>query len=334
MSNPLVDYARVTRKKNGFIAVVCFFIAAVISAGILMLNIFWSELFILLIPFLVLPIMFAFQRTIVYLRDNETLSFMVVLSSFVSYFTERNRSNYCVLSELWKLIVTYFGTMFISIIIGSMAFYYTNFLGFGDMLNELLSLPYVTIESMDLILTTYESAYNAFFIMYFVPAGFITCLYGLYLFSINSISFFIRISGVRYTGSLIKRIYRRFKYNNFSILNRKFFALNWPLFILFILGFGVGGYLGFLYNASANAIFTFGLVGAILLSFGLYGSFYFANKEAIYFHFVNDIHNSYMNIKRELDDYLRSIYPNPQEREEISQELFEGEEKENDSNES
>ena len=333
----LRENARFYRKQNGFLAALCFFIAAILSGGLLMVCVFFIDLALLILPFFVLPIFFSFERAIIYLRNNSTLTFSLIFSGYTGYYSERFRSTYNVLGEIWKLIIIYFATSFVSVIVGFIAFYYTNFLGFQDMIVKMMSLKNVTLDSFNSIIDSYPDAYRAFTIVNFVPAATLTSIIGLFLYSTNSVSFFIRISEVKFTGRFIKRIFVRFKKDNASRFYGRFMSLNWPLFVLFILGFALGGYLGYIYKPQSAYIFTFGLVTAFILSFGVFGSFYIANKEAIYFSFINEIQQASFKVKKELEDYLRTIrWANSDEdiKKAVDEVLIGEDEKENDSNES
>jgi len=328
--NDFLIKAQSARKSNGWIAVVCFFVAALLCSGIILLSSFYSSLIVLLVPLFIFPIMFSFQRAIIYLRSNSTLSFGLFFSGIAHYFSERFRSTYGFFGEILKIFLVFIGSFFLSTMVAYFVFYYSNLYGFVDMLNEVINLPYLTIETFEYLIDKYKDVYTYFSIVVQVPTTVITTIFAFLMYSMNSISMFIRFSDVKYSGKFIRRTFKKFKKDNFSNLLKNYLSLNWPFYLLFLIGFGVGGFLGFLYQKDPNTIYGFGFAIAFFLSFSVYGLFYFANKEAIYQVYIPEIINTSDSVKDSIMRLFEGMNFNKDEIEEI----IEGEDKENDSKES
>ena len=104
-------------------------------------------------------------------------------------------------------------------------------------------------------------------------------------------------------------------------------SLNWPLYVLFILGLLGGGYLGYLYEFDGPIICSFALAMGIFLSFGLFGGFAFANKEALFKYFIPSFKQVSEDInKRALEEMQRQAEYNAQ-REAFYKQLREAMEK-------
>ena len=168
-----------------------------------------------------------------------------------------------------------------------------------------------------------------------LPQLFAVAIMGLYFYSTTGHSFFLRMSGVKYPGNYIKDLFLRVVRKNRGEFLKYYFALNWPLYVLFIGGLALGGYIGTFFRFDYSSIFTFGLAFAIFMSFGLYGSIYFANKEAIYFALLGKIQKEDEIFKEEVKRTLQRMV-NSEDVQEIIKELDNEtqEEQKNDSEES
>lgn len=327
--NELVDISRDSRKQNGYIAIICFLFAAILCGGIVLISLLADFLIVILVPLLIFPILFAFQIVIIYLRDNSNLTLSLVFSGFSMFFKERFRSTYNFWSEVWKLAIVYLVTGFLAAIIFFLSFYLSNFLGFGDMIVELLKLPYITLESVESIQNQYNAAHTSFNTACYLTPALLTTIIALLTYSLNSISFFIRVSNVSYSGKYINRIFIRFKINNFKKLFSSYLSLNWPFIFLFLLGLGVGGYFGYIYRGGPSATFVFALASAFLFSFGIFGSVYFANKEALYKGYLDEIRKSAETVKKEIMIMLNQINVGEDKIEDIINGVKEDEDDEN-----
>ncbi|MCR4911186.1 MAG: hypothetical protein K5925_01505 [Bacilli bacterium] len=272
-------------KKNGYFSIIVFFFMAIIIASLVFVNLLFDDLFLIVVPLVVLPICFAFQRAIIILRENDTLSFSLIFSGFSQYFSERFSSTYSFFNSLWKLILIYLGVGFITFITVNLSFYNTNFLGMKDIIDEISSTQ-LTIEALDSLYEQHLDFFVSYRMALSLPCLFALSISALFFFSKNSISFFLRATPIKLSGRDISYLHlQMIKYHK-GLFYKRYFALNWPLFILFIGGFALGGYVGSLYYYNSNSIFTFGLAFALVISFAIFGFKYFANKEAIYLSLV------------------------------------------------
>lgn len=320
-------------KKNGLFSIIIFFFAALVISAFTFLNLLIEGLIIIIIPLIVLPTMFAFQRAIIVLREENTLSFSLIFGGYRQYFTNRFRSNYAFFKTLIKLIIIYFSLTFITFIVLFIVFLNTNYLGMREMYEEMSHMN-INMETMQILLEEYGDLFDAIHLYTDLPALFITSLMALFFYSRNSISFFMRISGVNYSGAYISSLHQLMIRNNKKAFYQAFFSLNWPIFLLFILGFGLGGYVGYLYHFTFNTIFTFALAFSIFIPFALFGFKYFANKEAIYFAFIDQYREADEMVNKATSARLEEMKRKEEEYQKFLKELEELESDEDDSDES
>ena len=327
-----VSYSRENVRKNGLFSFIIFFFAALLVSAMFCLNLLFDYAFILAVPLLILPTMFAFQRAIIILRDADTLSFSLVFSGYRKYFSERFMSTYSFFKTLLWVGITYLALSFVSSLAVNIIFYTTNYMGYTDMIYEIIEAP-LTVESLEVIYENHIDLFNIYRMFLALPPLSICSLLSLFFFSRNSTSFFMRSSAVTFSGKYISNLsaltHRRYSKKFYSM----FFYLNWPLFVLYIGGFALGGYLGSLYHFDLNTIFTFGVALGLFVSFALFGFKYFANKEAIYKSLLNEYQETDEYIKRSNQEKMEKLKQAELEYQKILKELEDSnEDDEDDSN--
>ena len=306
----LAENSRQNLRKNGLIAIVIMFFCGLICGAAMLINLLFVDLFILIVPFIILPTMFAFQRAIIILRSEETLTFSMVFSGYGQYFSPRFNSTYSVLKNLLWLVIVYFGTTFITSIVVNLYFYAIDFMGFRDIINQIIEsgLSYEAIENVYTENAYFFSIYN---MANSLPPLLAATVMGFYFFSTTGHSFFLRVSGVKYSGRYIKDLFIRTIRRHRGEFLKYYLALNWPMYVLFIGGLALGGFVGSAFRFDYGSIFSFATAFAIFLSFGIYGAVYFANKEAIYNAMMDNIQKEdevfKEEIKRTIEQFAGSI---------------------------
>ena len=323
----LMEQSHQNLSKNGLISIAIMFFCGLICGSVVLIGLLFVDLIILVIPLIVLPTMFAFQRAIIALRTERTLTFSLVFSGYGQYFNPRFSSTYSFWKNLLWLLIVYVGVAMIAMFASNLFFYYTDFMGFTDILNQMLESG-VNYEALEAILNEHADFFTIYYMANSLPQLFAVAIMALYFFSTAGHSFFLRMSGVKYPGNYIKDLFLRVIRRNRGEFLKYYFALNWPLFILFIGGLALGGFVGTFFRFEYGSIFTFGLAFAIFISFGLYGSIYFANKEAIYFAMLDKIQKEDAIFKEEVKRTLQRMV-NPEEIQELIKELDNGENPEN-----
>lgn len=314
------DLSRNNVKKNGLFAFIIFIFAALVTSAFVFLNLLIDGLVIAIIPLIILPTMFSFQRAIMVLREESTLSFSLIFGGYRQYFSSRFRSNYLFFKSLLRLILIYLLTSFIAFVVTYIVFRSTNYLGMNNLYEDIRSMKMNT-ETIRILMNDYRDLLYMIHLYTDLPALFIVTVVGLFFFSRNSISYFMRISAVDFSGRYISSLHQLMIHNNKKSFYSIFFMLNWPLFVLQILSFGLGGYVGYIYHNTFNSIFTFALAFSIFIPFALFGFKYLANKEAIYFAFIDEYRKTDEMVKRASDAKLEEIKRKEEEYQKFLKEL-------------
>ena len=293
--------------KNGIISYVLFLFAVLLACGFIALNLLVSSFFILTIPFVVLPLMFAAQAATRLMRDTSTLTLKGFFRCFFGYFSEHFRSSFRTIRSALFSLIFYGGVLLTSFTVALPCFYAFNYLNFKEFVDTLPTLLNQT-SSIDAFLDDYIKVFNMISVCTTFPALTAFAFVFVYLADRNSVSIFYRLDNVKNNGRYLALINDLVIKNNRKQFNKAYWALNWPFYLLFILGFAGGAYLGYLYSFDSSSLFTFGLIGAIFVSFVIYGPSLMANKEAIY----KSLNNEYINedalakvrLANQLNDFL------------------------------
>ena len=311
----IIKEIRANSKKNhannGLISYVLFFFAAVLAAGLVLINLLVPALFLLVGPLLIIPILFSAQIATNIMRNENVMTFKDFLTCFGIYFTEHFRSSFRVIrSALFGLAV--FGVLSLtSSVVCSATFYNADFLGTKIFVDTLQNSNIYDYEVLQSIYTDYYFLIHTYLIctLYTSNTGFI--LVFTYFASKYSFMLPVRIDDMKYTGRMISAISENVLKNYRKQFLQVYWGINFPMVILFLGGFALGSYIGTLYSFDYNAMFTFGLAVAILLSFGFYGPKYFANKEAIADYFMPMYRAEQTkltkNISNKIEDMLKSF---------------------------
>ena len=301
--------SRENMRKNGLISIIIMFFCGLICGASMLIGLLFVDLLILVVPLIVLPTMFAFQRAILVLKSEQTLTFSLVFSGYQTYFNPRFSSTYSFFKNLLWLLIVYVGTGFISMIIVNLIFYNLDFMGFRAIIDELMNSD-LTYETISHIYENHMDFIENYMMAISLPPLFMVAIMAFYFYSTTGHSFFLRVSGVKYPGQYIKDLFLRTLRKNRGEFLKYYFALNWPMYILFIGGLALGGYVGSIFRYSYGSVFSFAVAFAILLSFGIYGAVYFANKEAIYNAMIDKIQKEDELFKAEIKRAMQMMTGN------------------------
>ena len=286
-NNDLYKLSREKAQINGKFALFVFFMMTILISAIIATNLLLDNLIVIFLPILILPIAFAFQNLIVISREETNITFSLFVNSVTQFFSPRFIGTYSFWKSLLKSFLIYIAIFFISSIVVNLSFYNSNFMNFKVLFDEITAKE-ITVEAIENFITTNKELFNFYRIFITVPALSVSSLFAFYFFSISSISYFMRISAVKYPGPYITSLHRDLIRKCHRKFISAYFALNYPFYILFIIGMIGGGLFGYFLLGTSNAIYTFSLIIALFISFNGYGFKYLANKEAIYFYMLDD----------------------------------------------
>jgi len=265
--------------------VVCILIGIVVS-GILALTPMIGLPSVLIVLILVMPFLFAGMILLFNISKVKgwTLTFKSLAASFILYFTPHFKSTFL----FWKS----FGFSMIVFIVSSIIFGITGYCiinnvyprsltGFIDQVVELIKNGKFTLDNLNALMSGYSYALDPFNSIMMLPAIGLTSLTFIYLVGLNLHRFYYKVYNpphISKAGELIcKMTFRKYK----KTFIKEYLLLSWPLFVLFVIGFSLGGGLFTFYTSNTDYLACF----ALLIGFAstiFYLPFYFANMESMY----------------------------------------------------
>ena len=278
----LMEKSKQNYRKSGFISHVIFLFLTLLAASFMMLCLFFVDLFLIIVPLIVIPILFACQVIVILLREEQYLTFRGFINCFTNYFTGKFASTFRVLKSALFSLVVYLVFLIIYSLTLNLSLYSVDYMGYHQVVDEITTGTLAGQLDIDAILNNHKAFFNQLLIFTNVPNLFVFAFTFTYLTSLYSVGLFDRLDKIDEPGKLNKLAQERVmsKYRKEYVTS--FLKLNWPLLLLFAIGFTGGAFIGYFTLGSYTGVFTLGVVLALFLSFGLFGPFYLANNEAIY----------------------------------------------------
>ena len=296
-------------RKNGVIAYLITILTVALACGFMALNLLFSSFFIFTVPLIIIPLFFACQAAVRLMRNTSTLTLKGYLSCFAGYFSEHFNSTYRVIRSMLFSLIFFGGCLLTSITVAIPCFYAFNYFDFKTFVD---TIPlYSTSEAILEHLNTYARTIEMIFIYTAYPSLMLFSFVFLFLADKNSTSLFFRLDKRQYTGRYISTLNDIVIKNNKKAYYKSYISLNWPFYLLFILGVVLGFYLGSIYSMDYSTLFTFSIIGGLLVSFIIYGPMLYANKEAIYDTFKDayDVEDSILqnHVTNSIQDLIKTM---------------------------
>ena len=256
---------------------------AILIAAILALDLVVPALCLLTFPLVILPIVFSGILQHIYLRQNGQLTIRGSLVSFGLYFTPIFRGAFRFLFSLLKSVLVFIIIeMTVSFIVSTI--YQATSPQFVEMINSLYDTIYsetLSLEKVNEILMANDAILFRYLVIVLMPSYFIAVLFLIYNISRNSITSYFLADNKKGNPQIARYVYGDVLRNKRFALLRDYWILNWPLYVLLIIGFGGGAVLGYFWKQDLLTMITCGnVLGALLTMFVF--PFYFANQEALY----------------------------------------------------
>ena len=244
--------------------------------------------FVIAVPLLVLPFLFASHISCYLLEAGEQIKVGSFFHYFISFFRPQFRGSFRGISSFLKTLAVYATVLAISYL----SFYlvyrglygetFTNAIGYlnaqylnGLSYEELIEL----LEENDKFLLTFIYYVSA------VPVPFSIAAY-MYFISFSSISLYYRANISSGTPSLMRlaiaNSYARYRRS----MKKDWLKLNWPIFVLPLVGSGLGALLYFLVIKNVLFLAPALTIGAFI-PYLFFLPFYFPNMEVIYHRYEN-----------------------------------------------
>ena len=294
------DLPRVSReylRKNGLISVFLFFFVMLISSSLLLISYLAIDITYIIIPFVIIPSFFACNLASFLMRDQQVLTFLGFLNCFGIYFTGKFNSTYSVIKSFFKSLVisVVFGIIYVVVI--NLILRNIDFMNYQASMDDILNHLGPTSENLDYVLTTYKDFINHIMIISTIPVSFVLCSLFIFFASRSSISFYTRVNSDNQIGSINLMVHKNVMSTYKKEFNLAYFSLNWPLLLIFLLSFAVGGLIGYMIMTSYSCVASFALTIGVFVTLGLYGPFLTANNEAIYLYLKDKYDIEYDKLK-------------------------------------
>ncbi len=293
-------------RKNGFIAYILFIFSTLLACGFIALMLLLPALFVLVFPLFIIPLYFACQCGTRLLRESDALTLGGFFRCYFGYFSEHFSSTFRTVRSILFSLIFYGATLLTSYIVVIPCFYAFNVMDFKGLVDS-LNISTLQTSYYEALIEAYEPAINLLLICTTLPSLFMFSIAFLFLADKNSVSLFLRVEKPELIGRASSRINDLVIKHNKKEFYKAYLLLNWPFYLLFVGGFALGGYLGYLYSFNSNSLFTFGLMGALLLSFVIYGPLLLSNKEAIYLSLADKYKNEEEVLKADLSSSLMQM---------------------------
>ena len=281
------SFARFKKNASSYVAVgvLCGLFITLLS----LLSFIDGMIFLLTIPFFALPFIFASFIACYYLEVNQPINVPYFFRYFFGYFRPQFRGSFRAIRAFLISLAFYFGGVLISYLV----FYaiYQNAYGetFIESMNELVK-QYLsnefTNEDLISILEANDGLLLTFFI-YITSFSFIPAIiYFVTTIFYSSLSIYYRANVRSAVPSLIRlainNTYDRYRRS----IRKDWLKLNWPLYVLPLLGSIIGSLIYFFAVRNINFLSAIIIISSVVpLIFFL--PFYFSNMEVLYHRYEN-----------------------------------------------
>ena len=241
-------------------------------------------LFVLMIPFIILPIMFASHIACYYLEAQQPITMAALFRYYAGFYQPQFRSSFRGIRAFLISLAFYFGGMVLSYVIFYSIFqsvYGATFIESFSNLVKTYMYEEMSYEDLISVLNENDGLLLTFFTyVSSMPLPF-AILWFIYSISSSSISIYYRSNIRAVSNSLI-----RLALNNTFLKIKKaylkdWFSLNWPILALSFLGAVLGAILSIFVFKNITYLGAFICLGSVLFIV-FFLPFYFSNMEVIY----------------------------------------------------
>lgn len=324
MKNPLRQQAFNKAKNNIYANIAIGIFCGLAMILVTMLTLIDFAFLIIVIPFFLLPFLFACHISSYYLQINQPVSMPGFFSYFLGYFRPQFRGTFRAISSFAKAVLFYLGGTFVFSAILYFIFqsYYGQF--FVDAVEEFVvvfNLNELSIEDFNNMLNANNGLLLTFFAYAEAMAIAPLMLSFIYFISFSSISLYYRanvlVSTIPIIRLCVNNTYRRFG----KEMRKDWWALNWPLLALSVFGMVVASVICIFAIQDITLLPSLVMIGSVALLF-IFLPFYYPNIEVIYKKYENHFKQGNEQAINEIIQKLqRSIDFSAEEKKNIEESL-------------
>lgn len=295
-------------------------------AAVILLDLLITGLSFVTIPLLVFPFLFACYVFDVGYQEGLDLTFSGFVKGFLSYFKSPFVGSFNVIRSFFKSFLVFIVSLFLSTFICFFVFEKCYGMDFIDLYTRFGDYMYsydIDFEVLNSLLFENDGLLMRFGLTSLEGPLFLSILLFVYFTSRESVSVFLRLKMPKSNTSMVGNIYRRTFYKNRKEFLKIYWGLNWPFYLLLLIGFVSGCFLiGFIAWDPFTSITVGAAIGFGLASF--FFPFFFSNNlvlheylEPKYIDGMNDIINDIIRRVEIFNDLT------PEEKEKLARNIRE-----------
>ena len=283
MKNRLISDAYKTYKIAPLSSWILGLTTGILVAAIVAIDLVVPGIVAISFPFIIIPILFSATLQHVIFKTKGQLTFGSSLKSFTLYYNPRFFGSFSILGSLLKGLIVFLAFEMTISFIASTIFQATS-TTFIESLNALYETVYeynFTYDDLVNIFNMNGGILFTYLCAVILPSLFLAILVIFYSTSRSSIMIYYKMSAKNVSNRFAKLVYSDVLHHKRMAMFKDYWTLNWPLYMLLILGFVGGAIGGFFWKGDLVFMLSLGLVsGAVLGTFFL--PFYFGNQETLY----------------------------------------------------
>ena len=257
--------------------------SGVLIAAIIALDLLVPFASFLTIPLLVIPVYFSATVQHVMLKTEAQITVTSSFRTFILYFKRDFFGTFSILFNFFKSLIVFLVIETVVSMVASTFFMLLN-PSFEASVNTLYQLLYsyeFTYEDIVNQFTSNNYLLLNYIVISFVPAYFIALIFFIYNISRYSMMVYFKMH-LRRTDSRFAKLVDQFALRGRRMeMVRNYLSLQWPLYLLLVIGFAGGSVFGYYFYHDIMKIVAFGLTGGALLG-AFFLPFYFSNQQAFY----------------------------------------------------
>ena len=283
MESKLIKHARDTYKIAPVSSWVLGLVTGIIITAIVALDLLVPAMSFILFPFVIVPILFSATMQHVVFKTKEQLTFMSAVRGFGFYYSAEFRGVLRFLINLIKSVILFFAVEMTISFVATSIYQMVN-PGYVEAVNklyEIVNSENLSLESFYSVLEMNGGVLFQYLCVVFFPSIYLSVIFLIYNLSRQSMMIYFKMQHPTVNPRFLAFVYNEALRGRRMKMLGDYLSLQWPLFLLLILGMGGGTYLGYIWKQDLLTMFACGLGGGALLA-TFFLPFYFANQEALF----------------------------------------------------
>lgn len=259
-----------------------FFLIVVVTM-LLVLSFSFTGIIIFIAPIIIFPIVFAAYLSHLGFSHDADLTFKNFFRFFAMYFRVPNNGCFRYWVSLLKFLIA---TLILETVFTSVAVLICMSLDI-DMFIKMMTTYYEASKEALIIsnpVDLFGDAYDTFLLfnnIVTIPTALLAGLFIFYLLTFNSLSIYLRLKIRQSNNQFIDLVFKHALKKENHVIRNNFLNLEWPIFVLFIIGATTGSLVSLIFTSNADFIILNGItIGSLSTFFFL--PFHFANMEVLF----------------------------------------------------